>query len=90
MDIFGIYAFLIGSAIGFPELISLNILLGIITATLYLSNKFIKPEYYCGVRPFGVLGLLFKNLQIFMLISATLGTGMVIFKGVRVIKRVKG
>jgi len=89
MDLLGIYAFLIGATIGFPELIFINVILGISTALIYFTNEYIEPELYCGVRSFALLGLLFQNLYPFLLVSAMSGIAMLLFKVVKAVKFVK-
>ncbi|MDD1689203.1 MAG: CDP-alcohol phosphatidyltransferase family protein [Methanoregula sp.] len=85
MDLFGIYAFLIGAAIGFPELMFVNIILGVCTALLYFTNEYVKPELYSGVRSFGLLGLLLGNLYLFLVMSAVLAVAMLLFKIIKVV-----
>jgi len=85
LDLIGIYAFLVGSAIGFPELFMINLVLGLITASLYFLNEYTKPELYSGVRSFGCLGLLIGSLNLLLLASLILGLLMLLFKTVRLV-----
>lgn len=87
MDLFGIYAFLIGSAIGFQELFLINLILGACTALLYFINEFIKPELYSGVRTFGFFGLLLGNLYLFILFSTILAVIMLMFKVIKAVNQ---
>ncbi len=82
MDLFGIYAFLVGISFAKHELILLVIALGAVNAILYGSNEFIKPELYCGVRTFGFLGLLVfvKHLSLCLQLSLLLGIIMLAIK----------
>ena len=79
LDLIGIYAFLLGVTIAEPQLIPMAVALGIINAVLYASNEFIHPEYYCGVRAFGFLGLL-TLVKPFLQISILLGIILLIVK----------
>ena len=72
IDIFSSLAFLFASAIGFPELMAVNVLLAFTLMLSYFTIKFIPP-----IRPFGFLGVLFSSLPIFMLLS--IGASIVIF-----------
>jgi len=79
LDLFGIYAFLLGVAIAEKELLLVAIILGLVNAILYISNEFIKPDFYCGVRTFGFVGLL-VFLKPFLQFSILLGIVMLILK----------
>lgn len=79
LDLLGISVLLVGIGWNFVP-IYLPAVLALETVLLYILNRYGKPELYCGVRPFGFLGLLFKNLTVFLLISGILGGAMIGFK----------
>ena len=88
LDLFGIYAFLLGLVIARPELLMTVLILGIINTILYTSNEFIKPDVYCGVRTFGVIGLLFW-MKFLLQLSILLGIGFLILKIIKLRARRK-
>jgi len=90
LDLIGIYAFLLGVAVGYPHWILIIAALAIVNALLYTSDQFIGPELYCGVRSFGVLGLLFSQLYLFIQISLGLGVVMLLFKSYKLISAKTG
>lgn len=83
LDLLGIYVFLIG--VGWNLMpIYLPAILGLEIVLLYILNRHAEPELYCGIRPFGFLGLLLNNLFIFLLISGVLGGVMIGFKLIKI------
>ena len=80
MDFLGIYLFLIGSFLVFPDLVFILISLGSVTAFIYISNEYFPPELYCGVRSLGALGLLFQEVGLFLSVSLVMGIFMIVFK----------
>jgi len=73
LDLFGIYSFLFGVFAAQSSLFLIILLLGVVNAILYTANEFYKPELYCGVRTFGLLGLFVANLGFLLMVSLALG-----------------
>ncbi len=81
LDLIGIFMFLVGVYIAFPQLAVTLSALAILNVFIYWSNDGWKPEVYMGIRAFGFLGLLFiPLLGVFLFISLILGLLLMIFK----------
>ncbi len=86
LDLIGIYAFLAAVAIVFPQFLALAAFIGILNAIIYLSNYYIKPELYFGVRSFGFLGLLLGKLYLALNLTLLIGLITLFYKIYRGIK----
>lgn len=82
VDLFGIYAFLLGMGIAYTDLATVAVMLGVINAALYITNELVQPEYYCCIRPAGFVALL-TSVKLLLLAPALLGTAMLTVKAVR-------
>ena len=80
LDLIGIYAFLGAVALVFPQFLVLAVFIGILNAIIYLSNYYIKPELYFGVRSFGFVGLLFGKLYLALILTLLIGLITLFYK----------
>ena len=86
LDLIGIYAFLGAVVLVFPQFLVLAAFVGILNAIIYLSNYYVKPELYFGVRSFGFVGLLFGKLYLALILTLLIGLitlSYKIYKGAR-------
>jgi phosphatidylglycerophosphate synthase len=83
LDLFGIYTFLLAVAIAEPSLTLVVLGLGAVNGILYTANEFYKLEFYCGVRTFGLIGLIALNLNVALIASSILGITMLIIKALK-------
>lgn len=87
LDVFGIFAFLVALTIYHPSFLLISAALGLVTILLYISNFFIEPEVYCGVRTFGLFGMFLNQILLLLSVSLIFGFMLLFLKFVKLLVR---